>query len=263
MAVEIEEENSQRESDKKSPLFWGGVVTVLYFAGFAAFLFFFGKHPSDRLDLNEVGDFFAGLAGPLAFIWLVVAVIVQSRELAAQREELKLNRQELKLNRKEYQLNRKVLAEQGVEQKKQTEMLETQSEVTNKAAMIEELNVRIKAFVINFADEFKKIKYMQNGTNNQMLLPFVNMKVFNEHLAGGQMQEAISEFNGMYYWNGARVHEKYNEFGDFTKLSDELNKIFMDAKILTPHFDGYQLHQLKEGLDAIIATQKEFEKNNP
>lgn len=43
---------------------------------------------------NEVGDTLAGLAGGMAFLWLTVTVMLQGKELAAQRQELALTRQE-------------------------------------------------------------------------------------------------------------------------------------------------------------------------
>lgn len=43
---------------------------------------------------NEIGDTLAGFAGALAFLWLVVTVMLQSKELKAQREELVLARKE-------------------------------------------------------------------------------------------------------------------------------------------------------------------------
>ncbi|MDO6478865.1 hypothetical protein [Shimia thalassica] len=43
---------------------------------------------------NEIGDTLAGFAGALAFVWIIVTVWLQSKELAAQREELKLARKE-------------------------------------------------------------------------------------------------------------------------------------------------------------------------
>ena len=43
---------------------------------------------------NELGDTLAGLAGTLAFIWIIVTVCLQSIELRAQREELRLTRSE-------------------------------------------------------------------------------------------------------------------------------------------------------------------------
>ncbi|MDE2924939.1 MAG: hypothetical protein OXT71_00890 [Acidobacteriota bacterium] len=48
-----------------------------------------------RGDLNELGDFFAGVFTPLAFSWLVYGYFLQSRELRLQREELALTRKQL------------------------------------------------------------------------------------------------------------------------------------------------------------------------
>ncbi|UWP92656.1 putative phage abortive infection protein [Aliiroseovarius crassostreae] len=43
---------------------------------------------------NEIGDTLAGIAGALAFLWIIVTVQLQSKELKAQRLELKLARKE-------------------------------------------------------------------------------------------------------------------------------------------------------------------------
>ena len=49
---------------------------------------------------NEIGDTLAGLAGGLAFLWLVVTVLLQGKELSAQRQELNLTRMEMCEQRK-------------------------------------------------------------------------------------------------------------------------------------------------------------------
>lgn len=41
---------------------------------------------------SEIGDFAAGVAAPLAFLWLAVAVFLQKEELSLQREELRESR---------------------------------------------------------------------------------------------------------------------------------------------------------------------------
>ncbi|MER8537177.1 hypothetical protein NKH61_26880 [Mesorhizobium sp. M1005] len=51
------------------------------------------------LQLNEFADAMAGMFAPLAFLWLFIATMVQSQELALQRRELKLTRREFELNR--------------------------------------------------------------------------------------------------------------------------------------------------------------------
>lgn len=49
---------------------------------------------------NEVGDTLAGIAGSLAFLWLIVTVTLQGKELSAQRYELRLTREEIRDQRK-------------------------------------------------------------------------------------------------------------------------------------------------------------------
>lgn len=49
-----------------------------------------------QLPPNEQGDAIAGVAGTLAFLGIVMAVIIQSRELNAQHETLKLTKEEMK-----------------------------------------------------------------------------------------------------------------------------------------------------------------------
>jgi len=54
-----------------------------------------------NLPANEMADFFAGVAAPLAFLWLVLGYFQQGDELKLQRRELGLQRQELALQRQE------------------------------------------------------------------------------------------------------------------------------------------------------------------
>lgn len=43
----------------------------------------------NELSLNEVGDFFAGFAGVIAFLWIIVTVLLQNRDLNLQYQEIK------------------------------------------------------------------------------------------------------------------------------------------------------------------------------
>lgn len=43
----------------------------------------------NELKLNEVGDFFAGFAGVIAFLWIIVTVLLQNRDLNLQYQEIK------------------------------------------------------------------------------------------------------------------------------------------------------------------------------
>jgi hypothetical protein len=68
------------------------------------------------------GNFIAGIFAPIAFIWLVAAVWIQSQELAEQREELRLTRLE-------FEESRAVMKEQAVEARKQAEFIGLQTEI--------------------------------------------------------------------------------------------------------------------------------------
>ena len=71
------------------------VLSILYLAA----IFVFRGNDAWMLfragELNELGDFLAGLCTPLAFGWLVYGYLLQSKELRLQREELALTRDQL------------------------------------------------------------------------------------------------------------------------------------------------------------------------
>lgn len=48
-----------------------------------------------NLKLNELGDFLAGVFGPIAFLWLVLGYVQQGRELRINSEALRLQAEEL------------------------------------------------------------------------------------------------------------------------------------------------------------------------
>ncbi|MBI3915805.1 MAG: hypothetical protein HY322_02210 [Betaproteobacteria bacterium] len=52
--------------------------------------------------LSQIGDFFSGFAGTLAFIWLVAAYFMQGQELRLQRQELAMQRQSMEQQRNEW-----------------------------------------------------------------------------------------------------------------------------------------------------------------
>ncbi len=73
-------------------LFVAGIATVAYVFVFGGWL---GLdriliYPTNN-SLNEVGDFIAGVFSPLAFIWLVAAVLTQRQELTETRDQFAEN----------------------------------------------------------------------------------------------------------------------------------------------------------------------------
>ena len=80
---------------KHAGIFVMGAMSILYIA---AILCLRGNDAWALLragNLNELGDFLAGVFTPLAFSWLVYGYLLQSTELRLQRNELALTREQL------------------------------------------------------------------------------------------------------------------------------------------------------------------------
>ena len=73
----------------------GAIVTVGY-AAFISYLLYGRFGQFNTMSLNEVGDFLAGIFGPLAIFWLILGFIQQGKELKQNTEALELQAQELK-----------------------------------------------------------------------------------------------------------------------------------------------------------------------
>ena len=75
--------------------FWGAVATFIYFLAIAYLILFTDYVEPKSLTLNELGDFFAGVFGPPALIWVVISFYLQSEELKNSVNALKLQAEEL------------------------------------------------------------------------------------------------------------------------------------------------------------------------
>jgi hypothetical protein len=111
----------------KSTLIVAALLTVAWLA--FSYHFLAARFPCESVFVvscinkaSDWGDFFAGAFSPLAFVWLVVAVILQSMELKAQRHELALTRGE-------FQESRAVAQAQTEESKRQAEFIGEQTEI--------------------------------------------------------------------------------------------------------------------------------------
>ena len=78
------------------------IYSSIYFFGVLGTLFF-QQVFLEPLNMNEIGDYFAGLIAPLAFLWFVLAYFKQSQDVKQNAEALKMQADELKNTVKEMQ----------------------------------------------------------------------------------------------------------------------------------------------------------------
>ena len=66
-------------------------LTLLY-VGAVFWSLLYGDQELEALKLNELGDFIAGFLGPIALIWLITGIFLQSYETRANTNELERSR---------------------------------------------------------------------------------------------------------------------------------------------------------------------------
>ena len=68
-----------------------GGLSALAVLGFIT-LIVFDLEGFQKLKLNEIGDMMAGIFSGIAFIWITVAVLIQSKEFRSQREDIEVTK---------------------------------------------------------------------------------------------------------------------------------------------------------------------------
>lgn len=79
----------------------GIVGSILFIGAGSAPIFFISYDASGVQNIGNWGQFISGLFAPVAFVWVVIAVVLQGRELELQREELRDTREVLNLQKEE------------------------------------------------------------------------------------------------------------------------------------------------------------------
>lgn len=158
---------SPKSAGLKLALF--GVATLVWLAA-AIYLGYTARNPDTScvgtfscLTASEWGDFLAGVFAPIAFLWLVAAVWIQSDELREQRVELVLTR-------KEFELNRLVMIQQAEEARKQAEYIEAQTKILveeanfrRKNEALDSFNALISRFISYITENHDASNYTSNG----------------------------------------------------------------------------------------------------
>lgn len=106
------------QKPKGSPaLTIAGWLTAIYLVLVAIALWWQGQTVATFKEMapNELGDFLAGVFAPIAFLWLVAAVLIQRREL--------------ELTRIEFEMNRTVTEKQATEAERQAQFIGRQTDL--------------------------------------------------------------------------------------------------------------------------------------
>jgi hypothetical protein len=171
-----DEEIIEDEKDSKRFFQWGLFLTSLWVLIVWAIVY---NKPILGLDANAIGDFLAGAVAPVAFLWFVLAYLIQSEELKYQRRELKRTTKTLRGQEKELNKHTKQLTEQSKLTQKDIKL--RLQEATPRLAFQE---IRTKQLSTETYET--KIYFYNNGGNalgikSSSPLDSVDLSILNEH----------------------------------------------------------------------------------
>lgn len=114
--------------DRSDIVVRSGVIATLFWVAFFGWITSINLESltttDNQIDLNELGDYLAGVAAPLAFLWFLIAVYLQRKELQntvaaykAQTDELTLSRDVYKAQVKEMEEMVRIHKKEGAKRK--------------------------------------------------------------------------------------------------------------------------------------------------
>ena len=200
---------------------WVGLIFVLLLARL--------KEASE-LSLPNWGDFFAGFAAPLAFLWLVVATFIQRNELRAQIKELSASRKALEAQIDEQKIS-------AVSLKIQSEILQNEWDEKKKSIESDDifdiLSNEIKTLHLN--SPRASILYSLNETNKASYTgSFSYLEKFGQIADVKNRNDIVVYLNGIIeiFNSNNKLFLKLNKNNKIKKLSktDNMLKIMRDLE---------------------------------
>ena len=209
--------------------------------------------------LNEWGDFMAGVFAPIAFVWLVTAVWIQSAELREQREELKLTRQEFQEQREVMKDQREAMQAQVEEAKRQAVFIGTQTRILEaeeaRREFVEtdrQFQARIETLYGLLVDVPDALD-VKGGDAMEFEFPMLNTDGSQAlHGLGGLMHELYVQFAKFVEGNTQPYY--YANPGPFMRVKEHLDALTALQPRLSPGL-GLTAERYQFGLAAIIAGQ--------
>lgn len=163
------------------------------------------------LTANEWGDYLAGVFAPLAFIWLVATVWIQS-------DELKEQRRELSLTRKEFELNRKVMEGQVEEAKKQADFIEQQTRILSDEADSRRRHEAGSSFYHLISD------FISHTSNYKHEVKYTNVNTYYLFIAHTDDQLNNEKYISRLYLNAVNIRSRIDH--ELLNGIDEFNTCF-------------------------------------
>lgn len=196
----------------------------------------------DGKKLNSVGDFLAGVFSPLAFLWLIATVLIQSKELSLQRQEITENREVMKDQADAAVSQATFLQEQTIAMKEQTALLIRQTEISDQSAArnhqiamfekrIDTYNDMVSVGKLARNRQFEKIESPMQDAINKALFLF-DMSVINwmdsiikANRERSEIRGELSDYFTRYAFDGSATTTSSDERAKLARIEKLENEI--------------------------------------
>ena len=129
-----------------------------------------GLGSAELSNLSNFGQFVSGVFAPIAFVWLAIAVLLQSRELELQREELRLTRDEMKQSRQVFDLQKDEMKRAADDAREQTAIMSKNLERDAEAQIHSEVDLLLYSTSLYLAANYNRSRVnFHNGDGFYLL----------------------------------------------------------------------------------------------
>lgn len=173
----------------------------------------------DNAKLNSLADFIAGIFAPLAFFWLVAAVMIQSDELKLQRDEISENRHVMEEHAKAAKEQAEFIRVQTDLMREQGEMNRRVAEATYQASQFERRLALHEAI-----GEFCNIAQTNEGYTKENLNRFAELHLKAEYTFSEGVCGQINHFERNFA-SGVRASMDLNFLSDPELTEEQLRRI--------------------------------------
>lgn len=202
---------------------------------------------------NEMGDALAGTFSGLAFLWIIVTVLIQGKELRLQRKELSMTRSELSGQREASQEMAKTMKAQALTMETQLGLLAAEREArsyVDAGKLLDQCELTFKRSIklLSTLNTKNPMHWSGHSSSPEYLLYFRNSEVFEERFAGdldGILSELKSRLQDLRRNNAAGM--MVNQPTDQSPIVNALDVIEGTFKLepkLAP-WDQARLHRLE------------------
>ena len=244
-------------AERNWPVIAGVIFSAILMGAFGALYFVPDKTSEWFQNLGNLGQLVSGIFAPVAFVWVVVAVVLQSRELRLQREELMLTREELKNTREVFELQKEEMKRAADENREQTRIMSENLQREGDRQVYTEADILLYSLALYMAAN-KDIATVQSfGPLLKIHQAFVTN--LNKNNSDGVYPLIRHGFEGYMRWSGGRPQLLQDDNGVLDYCRNQITVLCESEEFASNRLVATRIESL--GLKPILGLLRSIKPN--